>query len=84
MTAYVRDAYADPAIAAKQRATVEPELEAMRSGKPPVLFQIVGDLLAKIVPTLPSPITLLDAGCGFAYYSEVVGKPTAGVQESDR
>lgn len=71
MMAYVRDAYADPAIAAKQRATVELELEAMQSGKPPIHFQVVGGMLARIVPTLPAPITLLDAGCGSAYYSEV-------------
>jgi len=72
MTVYVRDAYADPAIAAKQRVTVETELEAMRSGRHPILFQAVGDMLARIVPTLPAPITLLDAGCGSAYYSEVI------------
>lgn len=72
MTAYVRDAYANPAVAAKQRAVVEPQLKAMRSGKPPILFQVVGDILAKVVPTLPAPITLLDAGCGSAYYSEVI------------
>lgn len=72
MTTYVRDAYAAPAIAAKQRAVADPQLEAMRSGEPPLLFQIVGDILAEIVPTLPAPITLLDAGCGSAYYSEVI------------
>jgi len=68
----VRDAYAAPSIAAKQRAVVEPQLRAMRGGRPIPLFQAVGDILAKIVPTLPAPITLLDAGCGSAYYSEVV------------
>ena len=69
---YIQDAYADPAIAAKQRVTAELELKAMRSGRPPAFFQIVGNLLAEIVLTLPAPITLLDAGCGSAYYSEVV------------
>lgn len=65
-------AYTDPAIAAKQRVTADPQLRAMRGGSPCTLFQVVGDLLAEIVPTLPAPITLLDAGCGSAYYSEVV------------
>lgn len=72
MTAYVRDAYAVSAIAAKQRAVAEPQLKAMRGGDPPILFQAVGDILVEIAPTLPVPATLLDAGCGSAYYSEVI------------
>jgi len=72
MTTDVRLAYAAPTIAAKQRAVVDPQLKAMRAGRPIPLFQAIGGILAEIVPTLPSPITLLDAGCGSAYYSEVV------------
>jgi len=68
----IRLAYAAPAIAAKQRAVVEPQLRDMRAGRPILLFRVIGDILAQIVPTLPTPITLLDAGCGSAYYSEVV------------
>ena len=68
----IRLAYATPAIAAKQRAVVDPQLRDMRAGRPILLFQAVGDILTKIVPTLPAPITLLDAGCGSAYYSEII------------
>lgn len=72
MTTDARLAYAAPAIAAKQRAVVEPQLRDMRAGRPTLLFQVVGDILTEIVSTLPTPITLLDAGCGSAYYSEVI------------
>lgn len=67
----VRNAFAAPHIAAKQRTIVMGELRDMRKGEPPVLFQVAGDALAEIAPTLPAPITLLDVGCGSAYYSEV-------------
>ncbi len=64
--------YAEPAIADKQRAVVEPQLKAMREGRPSILFQAVGDILKVIVPPVRTPVTLLDAGCGSAYYYEVI------------
>lgn len=64
--------YAEPSIAAKQRMVVEPQLKSMREGRPSTLFQAVGDILKEIAAAVKIPVTLLDAGCGSAYYSEVI------------
>lgn len=62
--------YANPLIAARQRKIVELQLKSMREGHPPSEYSIVGEFLRQI--PLEPPISLLDVGCGSAYYSEVV------------
>jgi len=63
--------YADPAIAPQQRQLVDQQLEAMRNGSPPEHFEVVGRILLQFREQTGS-IKLLDAGCGSAYYSEIV------------
>lgn len=75
----IHSVYAEPAIAAKQRAVVGPQLRALREGQANALFQTVGDMIREIAEALPRPITLLDAGCGSAYYSEVVEHYAPGI-----
>jgi len=60
----------DPAMAAKQQKVVEPQLRAMREGHPCSEFSAMEKFLSQI--PLESPASLLDAGCGSAYYSEVI------------
>ena len=66
-------AYTDPEIAGKQRAVVDAQLLEMRAGKPPKHFDILGRMFAdlKLDTGLPC-VTVLDAGCGSAYYSEII------------
>ena len=65
--------YADPSIAAKQRALVDRQLAAMKDGLAPEHFAVVGMVLNRIRRDEGrEQLTLLDAGCGSAYYSEVI------------
>jgi ubiquinone/menaquinone biosynthesis C-methylase UbiE len=65
--------YADPAIADQQRKLVNQQLEAMKKGNPPEHFEVVGRFLSHLrTQTNLNSITLLDAGCGSGYYSEIV------------
>lgn len=65
--------YADPAIAARQRALVDRQLAAMREGNAPPHFAVIGDVLRRIRhEDGHGMLTLLDAGCGSAYYSEII------------
>lgn len=73
----VSQSYADPAIAGKQRELVDKQLADMRAGNAPEHFSTIEMVLNHIrrqeVLTEPTKrLTLLDAGCGSAYYSEVV------------
>jgi SAM-dependent methyltransferase len=65
--------YADPAIADQQRKLVNRQLEAMKKGQPPEHFKVVGRFLSCLrTQTNLSYISLLDAGCGSGYYSEII------------
>lgn len=64
--------YADPKIAAKQRGIVDRQLKEMRAGKPPAHFASYGKVLQYLRTLTDSPkFSLLDAGCGSAYYYEI-------------
>jgi SAM-dependent methyltransferase len=67
--------FTDPEIAARQRTLVAPQLEALRAGEPPRHFRILANAFARIARidgTPARPLRVLDAGCGSAYYSEVL------------
>ena len=64
--------YADQSIAAQQRELVDQQIAAMRAGNAPDHFKVVGKILSQLrdQTDLPS-LSLLDAACGSAYYSEI-------------
>lgn len=65
--------YAEPGIAAKQREIVKGQLAAMRAGDAPQHFAVLGDVLRRIrLEDGHGALRLLDAGCGSAYYSEIL------------
>lgn len=66
--------YAEPAIADRQRQTVERELADMYRGKVCRFYRLVGDVINRIRKEEPgwTSATLLDIACGSAYYSEVI------------
>ncbi len=69
--------YADPAIAARQRVLVDEQLAAMYERNAPPHFSTVGVVLNRIDREEASAepakrLSLLDAACGSAYYSEVI------------
>lgn len=63
--------YTAPELAQKQREVADPQLVDLRAGKPFAYFRAVGEAADKMSQTLSSA-TLLDVGCGTAYYSEVL------------
>jgi len=66
--------YAKPDIAGKQRDLVDQQLEAMRRGHAPPHFASLGELLQWLYDVVgdPSCLTLLDAACATAYYSDII------------
>jgi SAM-dependent methyltransferase len=65
--------YADPTIAIKQRQLVDQQLQSMRNGNAPEHFKVVGRILSQLKGQIRlKTIDVLDAGCGSAYYSEIV------------
>lgn len=67
------NSYADSSIAPKQRRLVDEQLQAMRSGKSPQHFQVVGRILSGLKEQAGArSFSLLDAGCGSGYYSEII------------
>lgn len=65
--------YADPTIAIKQRQLVDQQLQSMKNGNAPDHFKVVGRILSQLKgQTSLKSIDILDAGCGSAYYSEIV------------
>lgn len=65
--------YADPAIAVKQRKLVDQQLQSMKNGNAPEHFEVVGRILSQLKDqTGLKLIDVLDAGCGSAYYYEIV------------
>lgn len=74
--------YADPTIATKQRQIVDEQLQAMRNGAAPEHFKVVGRILSQIKEEKSLVrIKVLDAGCGSAYYSEILNFFLPGVVE---
>ena len=65
--------YADASITSKQRQVVEPQLKAMRAGKAPEHFKVAAEVMELVLyrSGLRS-VSVLDAGCGSAYYSEIL------------
>jgi SAM-dependent methyltransferase len=59
-------------IPAQQRQIVDGQLEAMRAGNAPPHFAVVGKMLKQIRDEVSAGAALLDAGCGSAYYYEVI------------
>lgn len=71
--AQLSQAYADPAIAAKQRKLVDVQLAVMYAGEAPRHFSVLGELLQGLRERSDLEITtLLDAGCASAYYHEII------------
>lgn len=66
-------------IAARQRALVDEQLKAMYIGVPPRHFAVIDEVLGVIVKNSIYPLTLLDAGCASAYYSEIIEHYYPGV-----
>ena len=67
------NSYADSSIAPKQRQLVDEQLQAMRIGEAPQHFQVVGRILSGLKEqTGARSFSLLDAGCGSGYYSEII------------
>jgi SAM-dependent methyltransferase len=65
--------YADPTIAIKQRKLVGQQLQSMKNGNAPEHFKVVGHILSQLKEqTSLKSIDFLDAGCGSAYYSEIM------------
>ena len=66
--------YTAPDIAEKQRALVDKQLHAMLEGTAPPHFASLGELLQWLYDLLgdPSCLTLLDAACASAYYSDII------------
>lgn len=66
-------AYTNPDFAAKQRSLVNIQLADMYEGKPPNHFDVLGRMFAELRSDTRLPhVTVLDAGCGAAYYSEII------------
>ena len=64
--------YADQTIATKQRELVGQQLAAMTTGNAPDHFKVVGRVLSQLRnQTDMTSLSLLDAGCGSAYYFEI-------------
>lgn len=72
MSDNISDGYAHPDIAGKQRVIVDRQLEEMYAGNAPAHFAIVGKIMQDLRALHPGAITLLDAGCSSAYYSEII------------
>ena len=67
------NSYADSSIAPKQRQLVDEQLQAMRNGEAPQHFQVVGRILSGLKEQAGArAFSLLDAGCGSGYYSEII------------
>jgi SAM-dependent methyltransferase len=72
--------YAKPGIAAQQREIVDRQLKKMKGGGTIPHFAVIGDALRKIKQSrefvsyglLGATPHLLDAGCGSAYYVEII------------
>ena len=65
--------YASPDIATKQRGLVEPQLRAMYGGVATPHFVVIGDILCQLREQSElQSVSLLDAGCSSAYYSEII------------
>lgn len=65
--------YAAPDIALKQREGVDKQLLAMQNGTPAPHFAVVGEILTRLREQSGlQSVSLLDAGCSSAYYSEII------------
>ena len=72
--------YADPSIAARQRELVDRQLADMRAGNAPNHFGVISDVLGHIKwKNRPEVLSLLDVGCGSAYYSDIIDYFTPGL-----
>ena len=75
VTAPVRDVsqnYKEPSIADKQREIADRQLSAMHAGNPPPHFDSYGQILKRLRGMTDSPrFSMVDAGCGSAYYHEI-------------
>lgn len=72
-TAALDASYADPAIAAKQRRVVDPQLADVHAGKGARRFSIIGEILQGLKNESGfDTVTLLDVGCASCYYHEII------------
>lgn len=69
VTASMTNAWKNQDIPHKQRVLVQTELQAMYSGKPPLVFQVLADCLR---PYVRPHSTILEVGCASGYYYEVL------------
>ena len=69
ITPSMTDAWKSQDIPPQQRALVQTELQAMYSGKPPLVFQVLADCLQ---PYVRPYSTILEIGCASGYYYEVL------------
>lgn len=74
--------YLLPSLAGKQREVANAQLEAMYAGSPPRHFSLIGMLFFELWNydsiNLPVHPRVLDAGCGTAYYSEIIERYVPG------
>ena len=64
------ETWKDSSIPSEQWKVAEKELELLRQGKPPRVYEVAASALRSIPGQ--DPLTLLEAGCGCGYYSEVI------------
>lgn len=65
--------WAKPTMATEQRVTVDRELAQMQEGTIRSLFQVAADILIELRDKSGlENVTLLDIGCGSAYYYDVI------------
>jgi len=75
----LRDSWKDATIPDRQRAIVEPQLDAYRSGEPVAVFDALVDILKFNIPSLAGQ-HLLEVGCSSGYYAEVFSIKKLGLQ----
>jgi len=75
----LRDSWKDAGIPEKQRAIVEPQLEAYRQGAPIAVFDALMQILSANVAGLAG-LRVLEIGCSSGYYSEVFATKQLGVR----
>src|SRR3954470_1170591 len=74
----LRDSWKDASIPERQRAIVDPQLNAYRKGAPVPVFDALVEILKSNIPGLAGQ-TVLEIGCSSGYYSEVFTIKKLGV-----
>src|SRR5581483_7371073 len=74
----LRDSWKDASIPDRQRAIVDPQLDAYRGGQPVAVFDALVEILKFNIPQLAGQ-RLLEIGCSSGYYAEVLSVKKLGL-----